>query len=159
MRAAIALALLLRGGCPGGGGGGPPEPRTCTSPSAPSTPFTVDMGDAHSPWPDGKVVQLETGGQGFRMLPVRTYVGSPSAPSCVMQDLDVRIDGQDAGGALYNLALTRNASGQYVSDAVYVIIFGPYPGAEVSVTASIAGQSTTRRWYLERLPSPADAGL
>jgi hypothetical protein len=147
VRLALALALALRAGCPGGGG--PPEPATCTSPALPAAPFSLDLGDAGGAWPDGKRVTLETGGQGFKMLPVMTYVSGASVPDCVQQDLDTRIAGQDAGGALYNLTLRRHPSGRYVSDTVYVVIFGSYPGAELTVTASIGSETVTRRYVVE----------
>ena len=149
MRLALALAVAFLSACPGGGGSGPPEPATCASPSVPSPPYSLDFGDAQGTWPDGKRVTLETGGQGFKMLPVRTYVTGTTIPACVQQDLDTRIAGEDAGGALYNLALRRNTSGQYVSDTVYVIIFGSYSGAELAVTATIGSETVTRRYIVE----------
>ena len=149
MRLALALALAFRSACPGGGGNAQPEPETCDSPSVPAPPFSLDFGDAQGTWPDGKHVTLVTGGQGFKMLPVMTYVTGASVPSCVQQDLDTRIAGQDSGGALYNLALVSNGAGAKVSDPVYVIIFGAFPGAELTVTATIGSETVTRRYIVE----------
>jgi hypothetical protein len=150
-------AALLCAGCTGGGGGGLPETDTCSSPMIPQGAFTVDLGDAGGPWADGEVVSLETGGQGFRMLAVRTYLDGASIPGCVMQDLDLDVDGRDAGGALHNLPFRRTASGLWAAEPVYVVVFGAYPGAEIVVTVTVGGRSASRRVYADQRPAP-DAG-
>jgi hypothetical protein len=81
-----SLAAACSGvGCPGGGGGGPPEPRTCTSPSAVDP---VHRRHGRRPQP----LARRQGGSSSRRrgrdsacCRVRNLVGSPSAPSCVMQ--------------------------------------------------------------------------
>ena len=124
---------------------GPLEP-TCRNAQVPTGAFTIDVGGS-APWPEGSVVALVTGGQGFPMLPVRAFLAGADIPSCVQVVVAVRVEEEDAGRIMYDLPFRNNGAGQHVSETAYVIVLAAYSGAEITVEVTVGANSVTRRVY------------
>jgi hypothetical protein len=158
MRRFILVAALACAGCPLGGSSGPPDPDSCATPSTSGITMLAigpgydeaenkELSGAFMPYEAGSQPNLATGGQGFKMLPVRLLISGTNLPACISQVTSSCIDNdgqsclQGSGGSIYAndspVKTYADPMGR-VTKPIYLVL-GNFDGGEVVVTSTVGG--------------------
>lgn len=147
-RLAVTLALLSLGFTCGPSGPNP-TPDSCAAPgSGHPTTLVLGGGDPFTPFTDGQVVELVTGGQGFLMLPVRMKL-TGDVPDCLAQSSSlIDSDRGDVGHWEQPLNTYAESDGSRTTKPLYMILGGATVGDEMVVTVAAGGLTASARLFV-----------